>query len=49
MRVATDSYYVRNWSVWLDVVILARAVTIVLRGRGAYEKTLREIWYVERY
>lgn len=35
-RVATDSYYVRNWSVWLDVVILARTVKIVLKGRGAY-------------
>ena len=35
-RVATDSYYVRNWSVWLDIVILARTVRIVARGRGAY-------------
>ena len=35
-RVAMDSYYVRNWSVWLDVVILARTVKIVLLGRGAY-------------
>ncbi len=36
VRVATDSYYVHNWSVWLDIVILARTVKIVLRGRGAY-------------
>jgi Undecaprenyl-phosphate galactose phosphotransferase WbaP len=35
-RVEIDSYYVRNWSVWLDVVILARTIRIVLRGRGAY-------------
>lgn len=35
-RVEMDSYYVRNWSVWLDVVILARTIKIVLRGRGAY-------------
>jgi Undecaprenyl-phosphate galactose phosphotransferase WbaP len=34
-RVAMDSYYVRSWSVWLDFVILARTVTIVLFGRGA--------------
>ena len=35
-RVAMDSYYVRNWSVWLDVFILARTVKVVLYGRGAY-------------
>ena len=31
-----DSYYVRNWSVWLDLVILARTVAAVVSGRGAY-------------
>ncbi len=35
-RVDMDTYYVRNWSVWLDVVILIRTVSIVLKGRGAY-------------
>ena len=35
-RVEMDSYYVRNWSVWLDIVILARTLRTVLRGRGAY-------------
>lgn len=35
-RIAMDSYYVRNWSVWLDLIILARTVKIVLRGGGAY-------------
>lgn len=35
-RVAMDAYYVRNWSVWLDLIILARTVKIVLLGRGAY-------------
>jgi len=35
-RVAMDSYYVRNWSVWLDLVILARTAKIVLLSRGAY-------------
>jgi Undecaprenyl-phosphate galactose phosphotransferase WbaP len=35
-RVAMDSYYVRNWSVWLDFIILVRTARIVLRGRGAY-------------
>ena len=35
-RVALDCYYVRNWSVWLDLVILARTVRVVLFGGGAY-------------
>jgi Undecaprenyl-phosphate galactose phosphotransferase WbaP len=35
-RVAMDSYYVRNWSLWLDLFILARTVKVVLLGRGAY-------------
>jgi Undecaprenyl-phosphate galactose phosphotransferase WbaP len=34
-RVEMDSYYVRNWSVWLDLIILARTVKIVALGRGA--------------
>jgi len=35
-RVHLDSYYVRNWSPWLDTYILARTVKVVLRGEGAY-------------
>lgn len=35
-RVAFDAYYVRNWSVWLDLHLLARTVLVVLRGKGAY-------------
>lgn len=35
-RVVLDSYYVRNWSVWLDVYILARTIRVVLGGKGAY-------------
>lgn len=34
-RVALDAYYVRNWSVWLDLVILARTVATVASRRGA--------------
>ncbi len=31
-----DPYYVRNWSLWLDFVILVRTARVVLHGSGAY-------------
>ena len=31
-----DAYYVKNWSVWLDTVILVRTIKAVLWGKGAY-------------
>jgi Undecaprenyl-phosphate galactose phosphotransferase WbaP len=34
-RVTMNAYYVRNWSIWLDLVILARTVSSVVLGRGA--------------
>ena len=35
-RVRLDSYYVRNWSPWLDLHILARTAKAVFTGQGAY-------------
>lgn len=31
-----DTYYVRNWSIWLDIVILVRTVRAVATGHGAF-------------
>jgi len=31
-----DTYYVRNWSIWLDIIILARTFSSVVKGEGAY-------------
>jgi Undecaprenyl-phosphate galactose phosphotransferase WbaP len=35
-RVKLDSFYVRNWSVWLDLCILYRTIGTVLFRSGAY-------------
>ncbi|MFC2054874.1 undecaprenyl-phosphate galactose phosphotransferase WbaP [Chloroflexota bacterium] len=35
-RLRFDEYYVRNWSIWLDLYILLRTIWVVLRGEGAY-------------
>ncbi|CAK7055933.1 MAG: hypothetical protein DELT_01222 [Desulfovibrio sp.] len=35
-RVRFDHYYVCNWSVWLDILIIARTVPEVLHCSGAY-------------
>lgn len=35
-RIRLDAYYVRNWSPWLDLYILASTVKVVLKCEGAY-------------
>jgi Undecaprenyl-phosphate galactose phosphotransferase WbaP len=31
-----DAYYVRNWSVWLDLAVLIRTFRAAVKGEGAY-------------
>ncbi|KLU59388.1 UDP-glucose:undecaprenyl-phosphate glucose-1-phosphate transferase [Peptococcaceae bacterium CEB3] len=35
-RVKLDVWYVRNWSLWLDIVLLLRTVGVVWKRDGAY-------------
>ncbi|KXG78341.1 UDP-glucose:undecaprenyl-phosphate glucose-1-phosphate transferase [Fervidicola ferrireducens] len=35
-RLRLESWYVRNWSLWLDIIILIRTVGVVLSKKGAY-------------
>jgi Undecaprenyl-phosphate galactose phosphotransferase WbaP len=35
-RVQLDAYVIQNWSVWMDIYILARTISVVLTANGAY-------------
>ena len=35
-RVQMDTYYVRDWSIWLDLIILVRTLKTVVLSQGAY-------------
>ncbi len=35
-RVQMDTWYVRNWNIWFDVVLLWRTFKVVFKGQGAY-------------
>ncbi|MGB9716314.1 MAG: undecaprenyl-phosphate galactose phosphotransferase WbaP [Thermodesulfovibrionales bacterium] len=35
-RIALDSWYVRNWNLWLDIVIIFKTIKVILKREGAY-------------
>ncbi len=35
-RVKLDTWYVLNWSLWLDIVVLLKTIKVVLKREGAY-------------
>jgi Undecaprenyl-phosphate galactose phosphotransferase WbaP len=35
-RIVLDSYYMHNWSVWLDLWIIVKTIGVVCYGKGAY-------------
>jgi lipopolysaccharide/colanic/teichoic acid biosynthesis glycosyltransferase len=35
-RVRLDMYYIRNWTIWLDLQLLLRTLPAVFNKRGAY-------------
>lgn len=36
LRIALDAWYVRNWNLWLDMVILIKTIKAVFRNEGAW-------------
>ncbi|MCC6147932.1 MAG: undecaprenyl-phosphate galactose phosphotransferase WbaP [Anaerolineaceae bacterium] len=35
-RVRLDEYYIRRWSIWMDIYILLRTIPVVIQRAGAY-------------
>jgi undecaprenyl-phosphate galactose phosphotransferase len=35
-RLRIDEHYIRNWSLWQDILILFKTLGTVLTGRGAF-------------
>ncbi|MBP5697708.1 MAG: undecaprenyl-phosphate galactose phosphotransferase WbaP [Treponema sp.] len=35
-RITLDTYYIQNWSIWLDLWIIIKTIWVVLKGKGAY-------------
>lgn len=34
-RLKMDNWYVRNWSIWIDIVLLIKTIKVVFGGKGA--------------
>lgn len=34
-RLRMDNWYVRNWSIWIDIVLLIKTIKVVFGGKGA--------------
>lgn len=35
-RITMDNWYVRNWSIWGDIVIMLKTLNVVIKGSGSY-------------
>ncbi len=35
-RLQLDEYYVKNWSIWTDLVILVKTIRVLFKTEGAY-------------
>jgi Undecaprenyl-phosphate galactose phosphotransferase WbaP len=35
-RLRLDEYYVRNWSLWMDIIVLMKTLSALMRRQGAY-------------
>jgi len=35
-RVSLDEYYIRHWTIWLDISILLKTLWVVVRSTGGY-------------
>ena len=35
-RISFDTYYLQSWSMWLDIWVLLKTISVVIRGNGAY-------------
>jgi len=35
-RITLDTYYIQNWSVWLDIWLIIKTVWVVFKRKGAY-------------
>ena len=35
-RITLDTYYIQNWSVWIDIWIIIKTFWVVIKGKGFY-------------